>query len=374
MPNHYIQNIGDDLLLLMIPYICLLLVLSSVWDVYFVKLIVYYVRLYRECMKEANTDIFGNASELALHYKAEIVKNVFMLAINTIEFIAVLTFELSFGISLIPSNYKRINNCTTGGIYNFDDFRVIANPIAAVATSFGKAGFLMSLALVICLMKYLDVIYHDIHGKPFKYVRRFLLVSSIFGILLIIAGSIPQLFILQKLFEPVIILIYSFAWLKQTQTFYKTLRWRCVEYKIRGVGRQIVRRSIESCHHFAVFISMMGIGLLSVILFDIINKGFFFITVAIHYGPCLFHHLYGTPLYEPLLTTNKQIEALNLSIEVVSWFSAALMIVAHLSFGLQYLIASIGFFGTKLWKILKYRFGKVRTRFTPSLTNPLLLT
>ena len=208
MLNHYFQNISNDIYLLIVPYICLLFILSLVWDVYFVKMIVYYVRLYRECMKEANTDIFGNASELALHYKTEIVKYAFMLAINAFEFIAVLTFELGYWISSKPSNYQINYNCTTGNIYNLDVFRVISDPIAAVATSFGEAAFLISLALVICLMKYLDVIYHDIHGKPFKDVHRFLLVSSLVGISLIITRSIPQLFILQALLESVIVLIY----------------------------------------------------------------------------------------------------------------------------------------------------------------------
>ena len=227
----------------MIPYICIFIVLTLVWNVYFVKMIVYYVRLYRECIKEASTDIFGNASELALHYKAEIVKYAFMLAINAVESIAVLTLEVGFSITLIPSNYEEIDNCTTGSIHSFVDFRVIADPIAAVAISFGEAELLVSLALVICLMKYLDVIYHDIHGEPFKYVRRFLLISCLVGVFAIIIGSIPYLCILQEIFEPVICIIYVCIWVRQTRIFYNTLRWRCVEYRIRGVSRRILRRS-----------------------------------------------------------------------------------------------------------------------------------
>ena len=358
----------------MIPYICIFLGLSLVWDVYFVKMIMYYVKLYRECIKEANTDILGNASEQALHHKTEIVKHAFMLAINIIEFIAILAFELGFGISLIPLNYEKFDNCTTGNVYNLYVYRVIANPIASAATSFGTAGFLFSISLVICLMEYLDVIYHDIHSKPFKYVRRFLLVSFLVGISLIITGSIPQLYILQELFGPVIMMIYFYIWVKQTRTFYTTLRWKCVEYKIRGLSSQIVKRSIKSYHHFAVFMSIMGVGLLSLILYAIIDNVFFLITVAIHCGPCIFHHLYGTPLYKPLLTTNEQIKALNLSIEIVLQIETAIMLVSYLSAVLQYIFVSIGFFGSKLWKRLKYRFGKVRTRFTPSLTDPLIIT
>ena len=374
MLNYFSQHIGIDIYLLMVPYAFILLVLTLLWDVYFVKMIMYYVRLYRECMKEANTDILGNASELALHYKAEIVKYTFMLVINIVEPIVVLALELGFWKSSLPSDYKKIDNCTEGNIYNFDDFRLITDPIAAAATSFGVVALLFSLALVICLMKYLDVIYHDLYGEPFKYVRRFLLVSCLVGFSLIIIGSIPQLYLLHELSEPIINIIYFYIWVKQTRTFYKTLRWRCIEYKIRGRSRQIVMRSVKNCQHFTVIMSILGIGLLSLILHLTISKLFFLIMILLHYGPCIFHYLYGTPLYESLLTTNQQIKDLNISSGIVLGIGTALVIVAHLSIGLPYLFATIAFFGTKLWKILKYRFGKVRTRFTPSLTDPLLIT
>ena len=108
MHNYFSQHIGNDIYLLMVPYTCILILLTLLWDVYFVKMLMHYVRLYRECMKEANTDILGNASELALHYKTEIVKHVFMLVINANEPIVVLALELGFWKSSSPPDYKKL--------------------------------------------------------------------------------------------------------------------------------------------------------------------------------------------------------------------------------------------------------------------------
>ena len=372
---HYFKHFDNDIFVTFLFFACIFLALAAVWDIYFVKMILYYTRLYRESIKEAKTDILDNSLELALHYKAEIVKYAFLLAINVIESIGLITYHLTALIPISAPIDKIINNCTTArDIYNFHNYRLIPDPITTVTTAVGELSLLFSLSLVICLMKYLDVTYHDIHGKSFQYIRKFLLVTFLVGIFLIITGSIPQLFILQKLSELSINLVLFCIWVKQTRTFYKTLKWRSVEYRIRGVSCQIVTRSAKSCYHFAVFMSMVGMGFLSVVSSIIVQKCFFLIAIALRYGPCLFHRVYGTSHYEPLLTTKQQIEAFNISREFVLGIATTLLVVAYLSFGLQYLTVTFVFFGGKLWKSLKYRFGRVRTRFTPSLMDPLLLT
>ena len=154
-------------------------------------------------------------------------------------------------------------------------------------------------------MKYLGVTYHDINGKAFRYIPRFLLPTCLVGIFLIITGSIPRLFIFQKLSEPIINLVYFCVWGRQTRIFYKTLKLRYLENKIRGMNCQTVKKSDHNCHHFAfaVVMSMIGVGFLSIISCIVVGGCFFFIMTAFRYDPCLFHNLYGTPYYAPLLTT-----------------------------------------------------------------------
>ena len=71
---HYFKHFDNDIFVTFLFFACIFLALAAVWDIYFVKMILYYTRLYRESIKEAKTDILDNSLELALHYKAEIVK------------------------------------------------------------------------------------------------------------------------------------------------------------------------------------------------------------------------------------------------------------------------------------------------------------
>ena len=345
--------------------------LSLLWDIYFVKRILYFVRLYRESMEESRTDIFGNSSERALHYKVEIVKYLFLIMINIIEITSFGMYEISF--LFFSLDHNQINNCTIVTIHN-SDLQAIANPITTVFTDLGNASFIFTLALLICLMRYLNDKYHDINAKTFSFIRRMLVITFLLCIALFVTGSVPQLFILQRLFDLVIRAIYLCLWAKQARTFYKTLKWRSVEFKVRGRSSQIVRRSIKSCYHFASIMSLMGIGFLSILLNGFLHISSFIIMTVIYYGPCLFHHLYGTSYYEPLLSYKQQIDTIYISSEIVSGISTILVAIASIVISSQYLFATAAFFGEILWNALKYRFGRVRTRFTPSLTDPLLIT
>ena len=367
--NSHIQHIDKYLEYLFFPFLCITIGLSVLWDIYFVKRILYFVRLYRESMEKSKTDIFGNSSEAALHYKVEIVKYFFLIMISIIEIYAFGMFESS--LLVISLDHNQINNCTIGTIYNID-LQFIADPIAAVVLSLGNASLVFSVALVICLMRFLDVKYHDVNGKTFPFIRCMLVVTSLIGVALIVAGSVPQLFILQKMLELIANTVYFYFWAKQT--FYKTLKWRSVEFKVRGRNSQMVRRSFKSCYNFAFIMSFIGIALVSMLLNWFLDLSFFIIATAVYSGPCLFHHLYGTLYYEPLLTSNQQIEYLHISGEIMSGISTILIAITCLVISSQYIFVTTAFFGGKLWKALKYRFGRVRTRFTPSLTDPLLIT
>ena len=353
--------------------ICSLAGISLLWDVYFLKRIQYNIRLYRKFVKVANTDSLVNP-EAALHYKVEIYKYVFMLAINVTEITSIVLYRWGICISTINPNYKVISKCSSGIVLNTFLLQVIiANPIAAVFISFAEAVFMLSLSLVICLMKYLDVKYRNINGEPFQHIKRILLFSCVIGIVLVITGSVPQLFIFQKQIYPIILLVYFCFWVKQTRTFYRTLRWKAVEYKVRGMSSDIVRRSVKICCHFRIIMSLMGIGYMNIIFNFFLIGYLFLINTVVQYGPCLFHHLYETHYYKPLLTTPQQIEALNLCNEVVEDITLAGYLVFCLVTALPYVAATVVFFGGILKKKLSYRFGRVRTRFTPSLTDPLLI-
>ena len=183
----------QDIIYSYVAYIGISITLSVLWNVYFVKRMLYFIRLYRESMEEAKTDIFGNASELAVHYKVEIVKYAFLLAINIIEVSAAVMYGLFSTLPLRNNSTK--SNCTIVDSHSIQLSDFIGNPVELFFLCLAKMGLLFSLALVICLMKFLDVTYHNINGKPFRFINSFLLITFLIGVVLILPGSVPQLFI-----------------------------------------------------------------------------------------------------------------------------------------------------------------------------------
>ena len=61
----------------LLPFILFVIILSIIWDIFFVKIIRHLVLLHREYMEKSNTDPFGNFLEAAQHCKVEIHKYTF---------------------------------------------------------------------------------------------------------------------------------------------------------------------------------------------------------------------------------------------------------------------------------------------------------
>ena len=365
----------------LMPFLFFVIILSIIWDVFFLKKIRHLVLLYRECMKKANTDLFGNYLEAAHHHKIDIHKYTFLLLVNIAEFGGMQIYTLGTALAIIQQpdnilNFSRfvIPNCITE-LANFHSMMIdsmIANPSVSILISIGHAGLLFSMALGICLMKYLDVKYHDIYGKTARYIRTFLLVTVMLGIFLIIAGSVPQLMMIRKVVQPIIQLIYFSIWIKHTRTFYKTLKWRTIELRVRGRSNRVVKRSLISSYQFVIIMSCMLIGAACLILAEFLTEYFTLIATILYYGPCIFNYLYATPDYQTLLVTQQQIESLHTTSTVIGSFSTFLILSASAIIGLQYILGTCLFFGQIIVVKLEYRFGYIPTRFRPSLTNPLL--
>ena len=370
----FLENICTDLDYLLFIYLFVFVGLSTLWNVYFVKRIIYFVRLYRKAVEKTDADMFGNYSELALHYKVEIVKYLFLVIINIIEMSTILIDQFGFELAHSKSNNLTANNCTMGSALYSSDFNVInSKPIAGVFITVGKVGLLLSIALVTGLVKYLDATYHDINVQPLKAIMINISVSCVIGVLLFITGSVRQLYIFGRLIYPIILLVYFCIWIKQVRSLYKTLKWKSVELKVRGMSSQTVRRAVKTSYHFGIITTLIGIGIGCIVLTEFLDH-YFFLFATVVYCPNLIKQVYGDFEYEPLLTTETQINALDICCQIITGIVVVLALFAYLVISLQYLLATIAFFGGLLMKKLKYRFGRVRTRYTPSLTDPLLIT
>ena len=348
---------------------------STIWNVYFMRKIVQFIRSYRHCVEKAKSDPFGNLSEEAFHHKSELIKYVFLLIINSTEFGSMSLYLLGYSLAEISNAYRfSDSNCTKmlTQFLNVETKLMYGNPINSIILSIGKSGLLIFLALGICLMKFLHENFHNIRSTAFHSIRRLLVVTCLLEVLLITTGSVPQLMIINIVLVPTLGFIYFLIWVMHTRMFYRTLRWRSVELRIRSNNERLVRRAVISCYQFLVLMCCFGIAIMCLILFEFLDNILTLLTIALQNGPCLFSHLYGTAYYKPVLVTEQQIEAFRHVYDIKDSASCILQTMAFFLIVSQYLLCTAVFFGRILFNQLKYRYGYVQTRFTPNLTQSLL--
>ena len=358
-----------------LPLTVICALVSIIWNVYFVRKIVQYIRSYRHCVEKAKSDPFGNLSEKAFHHKSEFIKYVFLLIINITECGSMSLFVLGDSLAEISKAYRLTDvNCTKmlTQFFKVETKLMYGNPINSILLSIGQSGVLVFLALGICLMKFLHENFHNIHSTAFHSIRRLLVVTCLLEVLLITTGSVPQLMIINIVLVPILSFIYFLIWVKHTRMFYRTLRWRSVELRIRSNNERLVRRAVISCHQFLVVMCCFGIAILCLNLSEFLDNIFALLTIVLQNGPCLFNHLYGTAYYKPVLVTEQQIEAFRLAYDIEDSAPFILESIAFILLGSQYLLCTAVFFGRILINQLKYRYGYVQTRFTPNLTQRLL--
>ena len=378
-------NIDNVLLTECLAVLALVLIgtiLSIIWDIYFAKRIIYFSRLYCYCIGKVKSDPFGNYMEAALYHKLEIIKYTFLVLINIVESLLMLLYSVGYALANEPQSYGHIYfpdritipNCTIELIHSkILDLRLIyENPISIVLQSIGKVGLILSLSLAICLMKFLHETFHNISANPFRYIRNHLLATSLVSFAIIITGAVPQLKMIHNITDSIVHLTYFALWVKHARIFCRTLKWRSLELRVRGNSAGLVRRATISYYQFAAVMWCMGVSFAFLILALFLGEYFSLIATVIYYGPCVFNYLYGTHYYEPLLTTHKQIETLHLCYNIESLTATLLTLMAIFIIISQYLLSTLVFFGGILVNKLKYRFGSVRTRYTPSLTQHLL--
>ena len=384
MANHNILYFIKALQMISLyPCIVFAVILPSIWNVFFIKRLVYLVKMYRHCLKKAGTNPIRNFAEETRSYKIEIVSKIFLLIINITEFAAVVIYALGGFPVVMNHSYSSnsflqnntLHNCSSELHLQTIELKLaLANPLFSILMAIAQVCLIFSIASGICLVKYLHIVYHEMNIDPFKFIKRFLIVTLLMGIFITITGSVPQLMFIEKFIGPIILFIYFFIWVKNNITFYKTLRWRSIEYKVRGCSNRIVKNSVISYRQFMIIMSCVSIVAACLMLSELITQYFFIIATVIYDGPCLFNYLYGTEFYKPLLTTQKQVDALELTNNILSYSATFLVLTASVLLGVEYTLATFVYFGRILWKKLKTRFCKIRTRFTPKLRSTDLQT
>ena len=373
------KNFG---LCISVPAITISLILCILWTAYFVKRIIYFIKLYRECIQKAQSDPFMNFIEAARHHKSDIIKYIVLLLLNIAEFGSITIYSIGCMFTNYFNTYEHLyspdrallHNCSRKLIHiQFFGLRLMyENPINSIIVTTGQVGIVTSLALGICLMKYLHEILHNIEANPYPYIRRLLLITGLVALSLMITGTVPQLMIVHYLTEPIVQLVYLCIWVKQARIFLRTLKWRTVEFQVRGRHQGLVRRSKANSYQFALIMCSVGVGYVCFILGECIGQCSSLVALTLYYGPCMFHYLYGTTYFQRLVSPQQQTEHLEIIFITSTSASAILFTVSGLLFAIQYILSSVLIFGKMLSEKLKFRCGRIRTRFTPNLTQHLL--
>ena len=176
-----------------IPLDIVFVSLSIIWTVYFINKIVICIKMQKKCLNERNSD-----SDYARKNKCEMVKYVFLLLINITE----CGYMPLYGLGgLLPpellysSSRPMLPNCANELISSkiFDINLILENPFKAFLMVLVQVVMLFYLTFLTCLMHYLHIIFHSIPLNPFRFIRRFLLLTSLLSFFLIIVGTVPQL-------------------------------------------------------------------------------------------------------------------------------------------------------------------------------------
>ena len=158
---------------------------------------------------------------------------------------------------------------------------------------------------------------------------------------------------------------YFLIWCRYTRMFYQTLKWRTNEFRIRRP--KFVNASIENRIKFAVVMFSIGIAILMYVFVDILSNYSTLSLVVLHYGPCLFNYLYGTPYYQPFLVSDRQLDTMLIFHKIYVYIAFSFETLALLIICSQFLLISLMCLVTYLRRKLCVQF-----RLNPSLRVRLI--
>ena len=367
----------------LLPTLILIVLLSIVWDIFFIKKIKLNYTLFSEASCLSASDFSGNQLNIASQHKIEVIKYSFLLALSICEITSACTYGLGTELADIlfqtngtieyPNKFAN-RSCVK-------EFIVLKNlqlsflteiPLVIILVSIGQVCLLLSFSFGICLMKFLYESYYEKTGYAIKWIKRLIFATFLLCIFILIFGSIPQLLIIHHIFEPIIQFIFFCLWLKYVRIFYRLLKRKTLDARIMCFKKRVLKQLMINEKQFALIMFLNIIGGTCFILSEFIAQYSFIFSTILYFGPCLFTYLFGTDSYAPILDQH-QSEGLYAFILVINIITTILVIIACISIGAHYCVASFIYFGGMLVNNLKIRFGMgQRTRYTPDPSHPLL--
>ena len=367
----------------LIPAVAFISIFSIFWDIYFIKRIRYFREQHSNSIRLAKQDLFGYMNDKSSLYKIEIVKYSFLLVINIFEFSSMIFYSLGVSISkyLLLKDISmefpnRLNSSACEGElfqqYSLQLTLYTNIPLSALCITMGQIGMLFSIGMGICLLAYLNESYYRSCNVP-RWIKQFIILTSFLSVIIFVLGIVPHFLLAKDIIEPIFLTVYFCVWIKYIRKYRRTLKRQTIDMIILCKSKSQITRSKKTTLQFTVIISLVASAFGCFLLGEIVAQFSDFIYVVIYFGPCIFSYLFRTNSYTPLVTDQKQIDALYLAMKITFYVEMSLIYLASLLNSPQYLMGTVYFFGRSIWRDLMTRCGRgVKIRYSPILNQALL--
>ena len=237
------------------------------WNIYLVKCIQHNLKLHKNALNDSILDNTGFYKSQMYEYNTNYVKFWYMLIINSFELFGAVSYIIGYAITeFLWTHHEKFqhpdrflySNCSLGLYHNLPLELVIEVPVGLFCVALSESGILISMALSVCLMKYLESRFHYVK-EPRNWIIKFLQMTSLIAFSFLVIGSIPQTVILHIIFEPVVQLVYYSNWIKQARRFYKVSLSRALEYKLTDKMRY--KSCLKFSNHFRLVMLLYSIGI-----------------------------------------------------------------------------------------------------------------
>ncbi|KAI6662030.1 hypothetical protein LOD99_9617 [Oopsacas minuta] len=352
------------------------------WNIVIINRIKGSLKFYNNAIIDSINDSTGYSKEQAFNYMTDYVKYWYLLLINFSELAGSLLYVLGFTITELlwdedqkvefPNQFQS-SNCSLDLYQNLPVRLITETPAGLVCIALAQSAMVSGMAFSICLMKYLEWRYLYPSRNSAKWKNRFLQITGVIVFLFITLGSIPQTVILHRIIEPVTQIAYFVIFARQARIFYKISKSMALDHRITSQDERSYKLTLYSAYQFGIGMLGYSFGYLCLILSEIFSYTSFHISTILYYSPCLLHYLYGIQVFQPIIHTSQDIAYYKEFFFSISIVSRSFIVLGTVALVTQFVLFSLVYLTKTILLSLKSRSEKgLRTRFTPSLTNPLL--
>ena len=252
----YLDGLAFKLLSALIILVAIImLTCGPLWSVHFIKKAQLNYKGYMEYLKLDRTDSRDMYVQLAYCCRTEFNKYILLLSINITDCGATVLYCIAYGLgewlhnthqSFMFPHRAETHNCSQILLQgsNLQMYWITEIPFGLFIVSIGQGGFIFSMVLSICLMKYIHAREYNRSSNYKVLNKRHIIIMALIAMCIIVLGTVPQFVLVQKTIALIVVIIVYFKWVKQAHRFHQTLKMLAFDYQINMERRDVCRRAI----------------------------------------------------------------------------------------------------------------------------------